>query len=58
MLVHSSRAQAMNLALETGLVAAILPPLVAMKGLFQGKPDAARGRSLGPHHAGPRSLAA
>ena len=38
MLVHSSRVQAMNLALETGLVAAILPPLVPMKGLFQGKP--------------------
>ena len=38
MLVHSSRVQAMNLALETGLVAAILPPLVSMKGLFQGKP--------------------
>jgi len=38
MLVHSSRAHAMNLALETGLVAAILPPLVRMRGLFQGKP--------------------
>jgi poly(A) polymerase len=38
MLVHSSRAQAMNLALETGLAAAVLPPVVAMKGLFQGKP--------------------
>jgi poly(A) polymerase len=38
MLVHSSRVSAMNLALETGLVAAVLPPLVAMKGLFQGKP--------------------
>jgi poly(A) polymerase len=38
MLVHSSRAEAMNLALETGLVAAILPPIVPMKGLFQGKP--------------------
>ena len=37
-LVHSSRVQAMNLAFETGLIAAILPPLVAMKGLFQGKP--------------------
>jgi poly(A) polymerase len=37
-LVHPTRAQAMNLALETGLLAAILPPLVAMKGLFQGKP--------------------
>ena len=38
MLVHSSRVQAMNLALETGLLAAVLPPLAAMKGLFQGKP--------------------
>jgi poly(A) polymerase len=38
MLVHPSRAQAMNLALDTGLLAVILPPLVAMKGLFQGKP--------------------
>ena len=28
----------MNLALETGLVAAVLPPLVPMKGIFQGKP--------------------
>jgi poly(A) polymerase len=38
MLVHSSRAEAMNLALENGLVAAILPPIVPMRGLFQGKP--------------------
>jgi poly(A) polymerase len=38
MLVHESRSRAMNLALDTGLVAAILPPLVPMKGLFQGKP--------------------
>jgi len=38
MLVHQSRTQAMNLALDMGLVAAILPPLVPMKGLFQGKP--------------------
>jgi poly(A) polymerase len=38
MLVHSSRAHAMDLALETGLAGAILPPVVAMKGLFQGKP--------------------
>ena len=38
MLVHPSRAKAMNLALETGLVAAILPSLVPMKGLFQGNP--------------------
>src|SRR5208282_2446680 len=38
MLVHENRAQAMNMALEVGLVAAILPPLVEMRGLFQGKP--------------------
>ncbi len=38
MLVHENRAQAMNTALEVGLVAAILPPLVDMRGLFQGKP--------------------
>lgn len=37
MLVHVNRAQAMNMALEVGLVAAILPPLVDMRGLFQGK---------------------
>ena len=38
MLVHQSRAQAMELALDTGLVAAILPDLLPMKGMFQGKP--------------------
>ncbi|MBX6313773.1 MAG: CCA tRNA nucleotidyltransferase [Isosphaeraceae bacterium] len=38
MLVHPTRARAMDLAFETGLVAAILPPLVPMKGLHQGKP--------------------
>ena len=38
MLVHSNRVRAMNLALETGVLQAILPPVVAMKGLFQGKP--------------------
>ena len=38
MLVHTSRVQAMELALETGLVAAVLPPVVLMKGIFQGKP--------------------
>jgi len=38
MLVHESRARAMDLALDLGLVAAILPPLLSMKGLFQGKP--------------------
>jgi poly(A) polymerase len=38
MLEHASRAQAMELALQTGLVSAVLPPLVAIKGMFQGKP--------------------
>jgi poly(A) polymerase len=38
MLVHASRAQAMALALDIGLVAAILPDLLLMKGMFQGKP--------------------
>jgi poly(A) polymerase len=38
MLVHESRAKAMNLALKLGLIAVILPPLLATKGLFQGKP--------------------
>ncbi len=37
MLVHENRAQAMNMALEVGLIAAILPPLVDMRGLYQGK---------------------
>jgi poly(A) polymerase len=38
MLVHPSRARAMSLALDTGLLGAILPPVVEMKGIFQGKP--------------------
>ncbi len=38
MLVHETRAQAMDLAFDAGLIAAILPPLVEMRGLFQGKP--------------------
>jgi poly(A) polymerase len=38
MLVHSSRVRAMSLAHDTGLVAAILPDLLPMKGLLQGKP--------------------
>jgi poly(A) polymerase len=38
MLVHESRARAIDLALETGIVATVLPPLVPMKGIFQGKP--------------------
>jgi poly(A) polymerase len=38
MLVHETRAHAMNLTLDLGLLAAILPQLVEMKGIFQGKP--------------------
>jgi poly(A) polymerase len=38
MLVHESRALAMEMALGAGLVAAIMPSLLAMRGLFQGKP--------------------
>ena len=38
MLVHESRAHAMELALDIGLVAAIFPDLLLMKGMFQGKP--------------------
>jgi poly(A) polymerase len=38
MLVHSSRAEAMDLALETGLVAAILPDLLPLKGMAPGTP--------------------
>jgi poly(A) polymerase len=38
MLVHDSRAEAMDLAFDTGLIATILPTLLPMKGLFQGKP--------------------
>jgi poly(A) polymerase len=38
MLVHESRAKAMELALDIGLIAAIFPDLLLMKGMFQGKP--------------------
>jgi poly(A) polymerase len=38
MLVHTSRAEAMDLMMETGLMAVVLPPVVAMEGVFQGKP--------------------
>lgn len=38
MLAHPTRAEAMNLMLETRLMASVLPPVVAMRGLFQGKP--------------------
>jgi poly(A) polymerase len=38
MLMHQSRARAMNLALDVGLIAAILPPMLTIRGLFAGKP--------------------
>ena len=38
MLVHQSRVRAMNLGFDMGLIHAILPQLVAMKGLPQHKP--------------------
>jgi poly(A) polymerase len=38
MLLHSTRALAMAMAMDAGLIAAILPPLTDAKGLFQGKP--------------------
>jgi poly(A) polymerase len=38
MLVHGHRGLAMDMAMDYGLIAAVLPPLTASKGLFQGKP--------------------
>ncbi|MDG3002464.1 CCA tRNA nucleotidyltransferase [Paludisphaera mucosa] len=38
MLAHASRARAVDALMDAGLIAAVLPPLVAAKGLFQGKP--------------------
>jgi poly(A) polymerase len=38
MLVHESRRAAMELALDVGLVAAILPPLISLRGSFHGTP--------------------
>jgi poly(A) polymerase len=38
MLIHESRAVSMDLMLDTGLMGAVLPPVVAMKGIYQGKP--------------------
>jgi poly(A) polymerase len=43
MLVHETRAAAMDLMMETRLMAAVLPPVVAMKGVFQGKPTQPEG---------------
>jgi len=38
MLVHRNRALAMDMAMDFGLIAAVLPQLAQIKGLFQGKP--------------------
>ena len=38
MLVHESRSLGMDLMMDTGLMAAVMPPVVAMRGIFQGKP--------------------
>lgn len=43
LLVHSSRAAGMNLLYDVGLVAAIMPELLEMKGLPQGPPAAPTG---------------
>ena len=43
MLVHPTRSKAMDLAMDVGLIASVLPPLVMTKGLFQGKPVQPRG---------------
>ncbi len=37
MIVHETRARAMDLMLETGLMAAVMPAVVPMRGIFQGK---------------------
>jgi poly(A) polymerase len=38
MIVHPSRVRAMELAFDLGVLGAVVPPAVPMKGLFQGKP--------------------
>ncbi len=38
MLVHPTRVRAMELALDLGALAHVVPPAVRMRGLFQGKP--------------------
>jgi poly(A) polymerase len=38
MLVHETRAAAMDLLLRTGLMSAVMSPVAKMKGIFQGKP--------------------
>lgn len=38
MLVHPTRSSALDMAMDAGLLAAVMPPVARMKGLFQGKP--------------------
>ena len=53
MLVHPTRSRAMDLAMDTGLIAAVLPPLVRPRGCSRASRSSPR-RPLGPHPAGPR----
>ena len=57
MLVHDSRAQAMDLAFDTGVIAAILAPAGPDERAVPGQAGAARGGPVGPHDAGPQTLA-
>jgi poly(A) polymerase len=43
MLVHPTRARAMELALDLGVLTAVIPPAAQMRGLFQGKPTQPEG---------------
>jgi poly(A) polymerase len=47
MLVHETRADAMDLMMSTRLMAAVLPSVVAMRGVFQGKPVEPEGELWG-----------
>lgn len=67
-LVHPRRVRALNLLLDTGLAAEVLPEIVAMRGLPQGRPSAPTGDLwdhvmqvmglLGPEPSLPLALAA
>jgi poly(A) polymerase len=68
LLVHPRRARGLNLLLESGLAAALLPEILPMKGLPQGPPQAPTGDlwdhvmrvldELGPEPSFPLALAA
>ena len=58
MLVHPSRVRAMELALELGVLDAVIPPGRPDARAVPGQADAARGGPLGPYHAGPLAAAA